>query len=102
MKEMNEQQNPDGSWSKAEPEKASWEKRRQKKQKSGFYLQLRQLSAALLFLVVNSVYKHNHDDRILTIFFVLSYTVFLLATVDNIKILKKLYDEVIENNEEGK
>jgi hypothetical protein len=98
---MNEQQNPDGSWSKAEPIKASWEKRRQKKQKSGFYLQLRQLSAALLFIVVNSLHKH-HDDRMLTIFFVLSYTVFLLTTVDNIKILKKLYDEVIENNEEGK
>lgn len=96
---MNEQQNPDGSWSKAEPEKASWEKRRHKKQKTGFYLQLRQLSAALVFIVVNSLYKHNHDDRMLTIFFVLSYTVFLLATVDNIKILKKLYDEVMKDDE---
>lgn len=28
---MNYQQNPDGSWSKLEPEKASWEKKNKKK-----------------------------------------------------------------------
>ena len=45
---MNEKQNPDGSWSKAEPIKASWELKTKKKKTIRFaVLQWRQLTAAL-------------------------------------------------------
>lgn len=97
---MNEQQNPDGSWSKAEPIKASWElKTKKKKTKRFAVLQWRQLSAALFFLVSNMVYRHDHESRLTNMFYILAYVVFLVVSVQNFKIALEAYEEVMKNDD---
>lgn len=97
---MNERQNPDGSWSEAEPIKASWElKTKKKKTKRFAVLQWRQLSAALFFLVSNMVYRHDHESRLTNMFYILAYVVFLVVSVQNFKIALEAYEEVMKNDD---
>lgn len=97
---MNERQNPDGSWSKAEPIKASWElKTKKKKTKRFAVLQWRQLSAALLFLVSNKVYRHDSESKLTNMFYILAYVVFLVVSIQNFTIAMKAYEEVMKDDE---
>ena len=97
---MNEKQNPDGSWSEAEPIKASWELKTKKKKTIRFaVLQWRQLTAALLFLVSNKVYRHDHESKLTNMFYILAFVVFLVVSIQNLTIAMKAYEEVMKDDE---
>lgn len=95
---MNEQQNPDGSWSKAEPIKASWELKTKKKIRFAV-LQWRQLTAALFFLVSNMVYRHDPESKLTNMFYILAYLVFLVVSIQNFTIAMKAYEEVMKDDD---
>lgn len=97
---MNEQQNPDGSWSEAEPIKASWELKTKKKKTIRFaVLQWRQLTAALFSLVSNMVYRHDPESKLTNMFYILAYVVFLVVSIQNLTITMKAYEEVMKDDE---
>lgn len=66
-------------------------------------VQWHQFAGMLFFLVVNNAYKHNSDDMIIGVMFLISYVVFLATTIRTMSFIIKLYREIPkkeENNEE--
>lgn len=96
---MNKQQNPDGSWSKAEPEKASWELKTKKRTIRFAVLQWRQLTAALFFLTSNMVYRRDSESKLTNMFYILAFIVFLVVSIQNLTIAMKAYKEVMKGGE---
>ena len=100
---MNEQQNPDGTWSEAEPIKASWELKTKKKKTIRFaVLQWRQLTAALFFLISSMVYRHDPESKLTNMFYILAFVVFLVVSIQNLTITMKAYEEVMKDDGKSK
>lgn len=80
-------------------------KKRKIRERKRVITQFRQITAMFLFLVTNCVYKHNSEDMIVRVMFMVSYIIFLMTTVWNLRDLNILYHEIPktieeENNEE--
>ena len=61
------------------------------KNKAASQLQWRQLTAALFFLVVNTIRRYYPGDKMVDLFFIIAYLIFLAITVMNLSATTKLY-----------
>ena len=59
-----------------------------------FLIQWQQFCGMLLFLVVNRVHRNNIDDKLTDIFYIISFAVFLGATIKSFNDLCKLFPKV--------
>lgn len=76
---MNERQNPDGSWSKAEPIKASWEKKNKKKWSADAKAMILCISLLVVFWVlvyINSITLENKIIECVLLFCTWSIAIF--------------------------
>ena len=62
-------------------------------------VQWQQFAGMLFFLVVNNAYKHNSDDMIIGIMFMIAYVVFLATTIRTMGFINKLYREIPKSDE---
>lgn len=90
---MNERQNPDGSWSKAEPIKASWEKKSKKKWSADAKAMTLCISLLVVFWVLVYINSITLENKIIEFVLLLCTWSVAIFSNDFRKLFKEREDE---------
>ena len=91
---MNYQQNDDGSWSKAEPEKASWEKKNKKKWSADAKAMILCISLLVVFWVLVYINSITLENKIIECVLLLCAWSIAIFSNDFRKLFKEREDEL--------